>query len=49
MDPAVRTVLQVTIEDAMMADKIFTELMGEEVPPRKRFIQSHYDKAKLDV
>ncbi len=49
MDPAVRTVLQVNIEDAMVADKIFNELMGEDVPPRKRFIQSHYDKATLDV
>jgi DNA gyrase subunit B len=49
MDPNVRTVLQVNVEDAMVADKIFDELMGEEVPPRKRFIQSHYDKAKLDI
>ena len=49
MDPNVRTVLQVNIEDAMVSDKIFNELMGEDVPPRKRFIQSHYDKATLDV
>jgi DNA gyrase subunit B len=49
MDPNVRTVLQVNIEDAMVADKTFNELMGEDVPPRKRFIQSHYDKATLDV
>jgi DNA gyrase subunit B len=49
MDPAVRTVLQVNVEDAMTADNIFNELMGEEVAPRKRFIQSHYDKATLDV
>ncbi|MEX0684102.1 MAG: DNA topoisomerase (ATP-hydrolyzing) subunit B [Dehalococcoidia bacterium] len=49
MDPSVRTVLQVTVEDAMASDSIFNELMGEEVAPRKRFIQSHYDKATLDV
>jgi DNA gyrase subunit B len=49
MDPAVRTVLQVNVEDAMTADHVFNELMGEEVAPRKRFIQSHYDKATLDV
>ena len=49
MDPSVRTVLQVNVEDAMTADNIFNELMGEEVAPRKRFIQSHYDKATLDV
>jgi DNA gyrase subunit B len=49
MDPGVRTVLQVNIEDAMKADQIFSDLMGEEVAPRKRFIQSHYDLATLDV
>ena len=40
MDPAIRTVLQVSVDDAMDADTIFNELMGEEVAPRKRFIQS---------
>jgi DNA gyrase subunit B len=50
MDPAVRTVLQVNVDDAMRADVIFNELMGEEVAPRKKFIQSHYDQVKnLDV
>jgi DNA gyrase subunit B len=49
MDPQIRTVLQVHVEDAMQADSVFNELMGEEVAPRKRFIQSHYDKATLDV
>jgi DNA gyrase subunit B len=50
MDPSKRTVLQVSIEDAMMADRIFTQLMGEEVAPRKSFIQSHYDQVRnLDV
>ncbi len=49
MDPEIRTVLQVTVEDAMDADRVFSDLMGEEVAPRKRFIQSHYDRATLDV
>jgi DNA gyrase/topoisomerase IV subunit B len=33
----------------MVADNVFSQLMGEEVAPRKSFIQSHYDKATLDV
>ena len=41
MDPATRTLLQVTIEDAAEADRIFDMLMGSSVPPRKRFIQTH--------
>jgi len=50
MDPANRTILQVNIEDALKADQIFTQLMGEEVAPRKTFIQSHYDQVRnLDV
>jgi DNA gyrase subunit B len=50
MDPEIRTVLQVSIDDAMAADRIFTQLMGEEVAPRKSFIQSHYDQVRnLDV
>ncbi|KKL19930.1 hypothetical protein LCGC14_2460520, partial [marine sediment metagenome] len=49
LDPARRTMLRVTVEDVMAADHVFTQLMGEEVPPRKKFIQSHYDKATLDV
>jgi DNA gyrase subunit B len=50
MDPAERTILQVTIEDAMTADLVFSQLMGEEVDHRKRFIQSHYDKVRnLDI
>ncbi|HEY5640359.1 MAG TPA: DNA topoisomerase (ATP-hydrolyzing) subunit B [Dehalococcoidia bacterium] len=49
MDPEVRTVLQVTVPDAMEADRVFSDLMGEEVAPRKRFIQAHYDRATLDV
>jgi len=50
MDPAIRTLLKVNIEDAMSADTIFTQLMGEEVAPRKTFIQSHYDQVRnLDI
>ncbi len=49
MDPARRTLLQVTADDAIAADSVFTQLMGQEVAPRKKFIQSHYDKATLDV
>lgn len=41
MDPTRRTILQVTIEDAEKADQMFSTLMGEEVIPRKRFIQAH--------
>jgi DNA gyrase subunit B len=50
MDPAIRTVLQVNVEEATVADRVFSQLMGEEVAPRKAFIQSHYDKVRnLDV
>jgi len=41
MDPANRTLLEVSIEDASRADHIFSTLMGEEVPPRRAFIQAH--------
>jgi DNA gyrase subunit B len=44
MDPSSRTLKQVTIEDAVSADRMFTILMGEEVEPRRKFIQ---DNAKL--
>jgi len=50
MDPARRTLLQVTIEDAAEADRIFDMLMGSSVPPRKRFIQTHAKNVRnLDV
>ncbi len=49
MDPAKRTLKKVTIEDAEEADRLFTILMGEEVPPRKRFIQTHAKTATLDI
>lgn len=49
MNPENRTLLQVTVEDAAEADRTFDMLMGNEVPPRKRFIQTHAKHAKLDV
>lgn len=50
MNPAQRIILQVNIEEAKEADKIFDILMGKEVLPRKRFIQSHARNVKnLDV
>ena len=50
MDPATRTMLSVTVEDAAKADSIFSTLMGEDVPPRKAFIQAHALSVKnLDI
>ena len=49
MDPGVRTLKQVAIEDAEGADRMFSMLMGEEVPPRKKFIQTHAKMATLDI
>jgi DNA gyrase subunit B len=41
MNPERRTLLQVTLEDATMADRLFTVLMGEDVPARKHFIETN--------
>ncbi|MDX1689223.1 MAG: toprim domain-containing protein, partial [Candidatus Promineifilaceae bacterium] len=50
MDPEERTLLQVTIEDAMLADRTFDMLMGSQVAPRRRFITTHAnDVRNLDV
>ena len=50
MDPKNRVLRQVTVDDAKEADKIFDVLMGSDVAPRKKFIQTHAKKVKnLDV
>ena len=50
MNPANRVILQVTLEDAQRADETFTMLMGDLVPPRRRFIQTHATEVKeLDI
>ncbi|MCK5654565.1 MAG: DNA gyrase subunit B, partial [Dehalococcoidia bacterium] len=50
MNPETRTMLQVDVEDTIKADKIFETLMGDEVPPRKAFIQAHAKSVKnLDI
>jgi DNA gyrase subunit B len=49
MNPATRTILEVNVEDTTKADEVFHMLMGDEVPPRKAFIQTHAKTANLDV
>lgn len=49
MNPQTRILKKVEIDDAEEADATFTMLMGEEVPPRKKFIQAHAHQASLDV
>ena len=50
MDPGVRTLLQVTVDDAVVADRTFDMLMGDEVAPRRRFITTHASEVRnLDV
>jgi len=50
MDPERRTMLRVSIEDAMKAEEIFSTLMGDEVAPRKKWIQGHATQVKnLDI
>ena len=50
MNPESRTLLQVSVDDAVMADDTFTVLMGEEVEPRRHFIQTHaLEVVNLDV
>ncbi|MCR4336778.1 MAG: DNA topoisomerase (ATP-hydrolyzing) subunit B [Candidatus Omnitrophica bacterium] len=50
MDPARRTILKVTLEDAVEVEKIFSMLMGDEVEPRRKFIESHaHDVKDLDI
>ena len=50
MNPETRTLLQVTLDDNIVADEIFTILMGDQVEPRRRFIEQHArDVKNLDV
>jgi len=49
MNPETRTVMQVTNENASAADKIFRILMGEEVEPRRKFIEAHAKYARIDA
>ena len=49
MNPATRTLKQVTMDSAAEADRIFSLLMGDEVPPRREFIETHAKYAKIDV
>lgn len=49
MNPVGRTLKRIEVQDAEEADRLFTILMGEEVPPRKKFIQTHAKTANLDI
>jgi DNA gyrase subunit B len=49
MDPEKRTLVQITIDDVSRADEIFTTLMGDKVPPRRKFIEENAQYANLDV
>jgi DNA gyrase subunit B len=49
MDPATRTLVQVTLEDAASADMVFSMLMGDQVEPRREFIEDNALAATLDV
>ncbi|TFH22077.1 MAG: DNA topoisomerase IV subunit B, partial [Bacteroidia bacterium] len=49
MNPEHRTLRQITIDSAAEADRIFSMLMGDEVPPRREFIEKHAKYAKIDA
>ncbi|NTU95926.1 MAG: DNA topoisomerase IV subunit B, partial [Bacteroidales bacterium] len=49
MDPGTRLLRQVTIDNAAEADRIFSMLMGDEVPPRREFIETHAKYANIDA
>lgn len=49
MNPATRTLKQVTLDNLSTADGVFSMLMGDDVPPRREFIETHAKYAKIDV
>ena len=49
MDPNFRTLRQVTIENMVEADRVFSMLMGDEVPPRREFIEKNAVYANIDA
>jgi DNA gyrase subunit B len=49
MDPSFRTLRQVTIDNMVEADRVFSMLMGDEVPPRREFIEKNAVYAKIDA
>jgi DNA gyrase subunit B len=49
MNPENRVLVQVSVEDAALADQVFSMLMGDEVEPRRVFIEQNAKYAKLDV
>lgn len=49
VDPTQRIINRVTVEDAKAADKLFDDLMGDAVVPRKKFIKDHSDEAKYHI
>jgi DNA gyrase subunit B len=49
LDPSTRTLRQVSIDSAAEADRVFSMLMGDEVPPRREFIEKNAKYAKIDA